>query len=298
MIGDITEPIKFKITDVVKDMSNEDYHSHGSEIISSSFVKSVMKNGSVGHALKPFEGDEEALKFGTAFHDYMEINDTDKFLEKYFILDESEIIAKAYAKRKGKETKVVKLTSEYKSIASEYEKKAKGKIVISNYDFDALHQMYENTQANEGYQALWNFGSAIREYSVFGNYADIKFRCRFDLGFCSDVEDYTTITALADYKTCKSLKDFEADLSRSVKWGSGWMYHLQAVFYSDMLGVDPMNFYFVAVEKENPYATQVFGLSEDAILSARRDLYIAFHKIKTWKETGEDGVVKHDIVRI
>lgn len=275
MIGDITEPIKFEVTNVVKDMSNEDYHSHGSEVISSSFVKSVMKNGSVGHALKPFDGNTKALEFGTAFHDFME-HDGELPKDKYVECDYDQR-TKAY-----KELKANNLDS----------------IFLKSDEFEALHQMYENTQANEGYKALWNFGQCVREWSCFAMYGNLRYRVRFDMGFGNNPKDITDLVALADYKTTKSLKDFEADLNRSIKYKGGWRYDIQAVFYSDMLGIDPSNFYFVAVEKEAPYATQVFGLSEDAIYSARRDIYIAFHMIETWKESGEDGVIKHDIVRI
>lgn len=272
---DYSQPIPFEITDVVKDMSNEVYHSHGSEVISSSFVKSVMKNGSVGHALVPFSGSKEALEFGTAFHDYME-HDGELPKGGYAITD---------ADRRTKEYKELKASKP-------------DAIFLKSEKFESLQQMHQNTVNNEGYKALWNFGSPVREWSVFATYNGFRYRVRFDLGFCDGGEDIDSLVALADYKTCKSLKDFQADLERSVKYKSGWRYDIQAVFYSDMLGVDPLNFYFVAVEKEAPYATQVFGLSEYAIENARRDIYTAMDMIADWKIEGETGVIRNELVRI
>lgn len=272
---DFSQPLPFIIESFEKDISNEEYHSHGSEIISSSFVKGVCKGGSVGHALKPFEGNTKALEFGTAFHDYMEHNGA--LPEDKYVKCDLDQRTKAYKELKAANQDAIFLKSE---------------------DFDALHQMYENTQANEAYQSLFQFGKPVREWSVFGSLFDIRCRVRFDLGFSNGVSSIENLTAAVDYKTCKSLQDFEADLTRSVKWGAGWMYHVQAVFYSDMLGVDPLNFYFVAVEKEFPYATQVYALTENAIIDAREKLHTAFDKIKIWKETGETGAVKHEIVRI
>ena len=129
---DFSQPLPFIIESFEKDISNEEYHSHGSEIISSSFVKGVCKGGSVGHALKPFEGNTKALEFGTAFHDYMEHNGA--LPEDKYVKCDLDQRTKAYKELKANNQDSIFLKSE---------------------DFDALHQMYENTQANEAYQSLY-----------------------------------------------------------------------------------------------------------------------------------------------
>ena len=57
----------FKITKVVTDLSNEKYHSVGTEIISSSYLKGIYKH-SIKRAKIPMESND-ALVFGTQFHD-------------------------------------------------------------------------------------------------------------------------------------------------------------------------------------------------------------------------------------
>lgn len=288
------KPIPFKVDRVVEDMSNQEYHSHGSEIISSSFVKSVLKNGSVGHALTPFTGNA-ATEFGTFFHDLMELTPIN-FMDHYEVLSESQLEMEARALRGEKATKNLKATSEYKTCLANLQESAEAedKTLINEDVYKHIMIMRENVVTNEAYKSLYQFGKPVREHSYFGSFNGLQYRMRFDLGFLMD----GSLVALADYKTCKSLKDFEADLIRSVKYKGGWRYDVQAVFYSDFVGVDPSNFYFVAVEKEYPFSTGVYALSEDSIEKARADFYIAHEKIKDWKITGDIGNIQEEIVRI
>jgi hypothetical protein len=69
------------------------------------------------------------------------------------------------------------------------------------------------------------------------------------------------------------------------------IYDLQAVFYADVLGINPSDFYFIAIEKNYPYTVQVFGLSEESIRRGRYKMDIAIDKIKRGDDT-----IGYDIV--
>ena len=74
---------------VFSNMSNKDYHEHGSDYISSSFVKSVAKH-SIAKALQPIEPNQ-ALIFGDAMHTYFE-SKTD-FHSRFVTFDDQEVIS-------------------------------------------------------------------------------------------------------------------------------------------------------------------------------------------------------------
>jgi hypothetical protein len=284
--------IDFEITDVYNDMSNEDYHSHGAEIISSSFVKNVAKEGSIGRALKPIV-QSPAMAFGTWFHDLMEMG-LEGFKKSYAKLNDEELTEKAIEKR-GKETKSPRATTEYKELLAAFKEENNGKEFINYWDWNSLMSMYENTQKNESYRALYETGKVIREQSIFGTHNGIRYRVRYDLGFLGSDNQLHTVV---DYKTCKSLKDFRKDLEVSVKYKGGWRYDIQDVFYSDFLGVDTDNFYFFAVEKEFPFGNQLFKISKYSADKARQDTRDVISMIEIWKAFGHLNEVNNEIAVI
>jgi hypothetical protein len=70
---------------------------------------------------------------------------------------------------------------------------------------------------------------------------------------------------VADVKTCDSLDDGFRGFERSaINYG----YHRQAGFYMPLLqdaGVDVWDFFFIAVESQEPFGCEVFRLSQDAL---------------------------------
>ena len=50
--------------------------------------------------------------------------------------------------------------------------------------------------------------------------------------------------------------------------------------FTEFIGIDPSNFFFVAVEKEFPFKNQIFGLSQQTVEIARKNLYSTIEKIK------------------
>jgi hypothetical protein len=246
----------FQIEEVFTDLSNADYHSHGAKIISSSYLKNVYKH-SIDKASMPM-GSSPALEFGSAFHDVMELG-----IEEW---------NKIYAVAPD----VDKRTTVYKDFAKEN----LGKVCLSGGDSEKIMRMRDSVESNEFFKYLNSTYESHKEWSFFGRYNDIRCRVRPDVCY-SDISKATGIDPIKrdikvaiDYKTCQDVTLFKYDLKK-------YAYDLQAVYYSDFLGIDPTNFYFVAVEKTYPYTTQVFRLSESSISLGRMKMEQAFARVKS-----------------
>lgn len=246
----------FKIEKVYTDLSNADYHSHGREIISSSYLKSVYKH-SAAKASIPMS-NSPALEFGSAFHDMMELG----------VEDWNKVYAVA--------PDVDKRTTVYK----DFVKENTNKVCLSASDSEKIMRMCDSVRSNEFYKYLTNSYAVHKEYSFFGRYDDIRCRVRPDVCY-SDLSEVTntdptklSFKVAIDYKSCQDVTLFKYDVKK-------YAYDLQAVYYSDFLGIDPSDFYFVAVEKTYPYTTQVFRLSDQSISLGRMKMEQAFDRVKS-----------------
>lgn len=249
----------FKITDVVADMSNEEYHSFGKEIISSSYLKGIYKHSmkKAGIPLSP----SDALTFGSQFHDIMELG-LFEFEKKYSTVPEE---------CSNKRTKA------YKEFIAEHEN------VISDDDYNRIITMYNNVTQNKFLKYHEENYQSRREYSYFATCNTREYRIRPDISYHNNDQ----IVSVFDYKTCQDVTQFKWDLNK-------YAYDLQAVFYSDVLGIDPSNFYFVAIEKYYPFSVQIFGLSEQTVDRGRDRLDTAISKL----ESGEEGIGYETVERI
>jgi hypothetical protein len=246
----------FKITKVVTDLSNEKYHSVGTEIISSSYLKGIYKH-SIKRAKIPMESND-ALVFGTQFHDICELG-IQGFQDKYSVIPE---------KYSNKRTKLYKEYIEANPDA------------ISIDDLNRLTKMFYNLQTNEFYRQLEDGCESHCEHSIYAEMDDLPFRIRPDKHYTfGDKVHY-----IIDYKTCQDVTQFSYDIKK-------YHYDLQAVFYADVLSINPSDFYFIAIEKNYPYTVQVFGLSEESIRRGRYKMDIAIDKIKRGDDT-----IGYDIV--
>lgn len=279
--------LPFEITERQDNLSNAEYHSHGANIISSSFVKTVCKRGSVAHALIPFEANKEALAFGTAFHDFRESEED--FYNNYYVLDDDEICKEAINIRykKGLDTKSVRQTTEYKNLSLGAKREADKRTIITPNVLSAIKSMSFSVDNNRVFKEIVDSCHTLHvETSFFGNVMGIPVRVRPDV-HGEDIDG--NIVMAMDYKTCQSVAEFKWDFKK-------YRYDVQDVFYSDFLGIPCDNFYFVAVEKTSPYQSQVFTMSEKTEEWARRDLENALHLIKAWKDWGDDGLSQDQIV--
>ena len=229
--------------------TNEKYHS--SKAISASGLKAINKK-SVYHFLnqKPFESSAMAL--GTAVHCAM--------LEPHLYYKEFHIMPKIDRRTKiGKQTFLIE------------QEKAEGKTIVAFEDHEKITAILENFRNHELAQ---KYCKGEIELSHYLEHEGIEVRVRPDC--LNRVENF-----IADPKTCQdnSPMAFKRDV---YKYG----YHLQAAFYSDMLGVPAENFRFIAVETQYPYSVEVYGLSEEMIDQGRRAWKRSFNDWKIYKETG------------
>jgi hypothetical protein len=261
---------------IYSDMSNEQYHSNKG-YISSSFIKSVSKH-SIAKALQPVE-PSQALFMGDAIHTYFE--DRDLFYKRLVTFDDSEIIDQI--KQSRPDITVPTMTKEYKSYKEEFSNSlGEGQSSISSQDMEMIQQMYNSMLKNEGLRTLYEWYSPFEtrdEYSFFTEDEDefgLMYRVRPDRLIVNSEEDPL---AILDWKSCK---DASERAFRSDFWK--YKYDLQAVFYCDVLGITPDNFFFVAIEKEYPYNTAVYSLGEETADNAFIELYKIKQRIGQWRQ--------------
>ena len=234
---------------VTKVESNEVYHQ--SKAISSSALKTIHKK-SVYHYLNQAPRYSNALQLGTAIH--TAVLEPQNFYDEFYV-----------------SPKIDKRTKAGKEQAAKQVKLAEGKSVIEADQYDMILKIKENFERNE--QAVYYTKGDI-ELSHYTTYEGVDVRVRPDcinkmLGFISDP------------KSCQdnSPRAFKSDV---YKWG----YHLQAAFYSDMVGIDPKNFVFIAIETNYPYSVECYTLSEKMIEEGRNAYANAIADWKFYLETG------------
>lgn len=289
------EPFKFDVTEILDNMSNAEYHSRTE--ISSSFVKSTWKH-SVGRALQPLDQEMFALQFGDAFHEFMELgNLSDRFAIKPEKSEGSisvDLVKKKYGYEpankdifipEGTEIPMVKDTQwdGRTKMGKAWISENSGKIILEKKhvkDIDGMHESVMNIPLIKN--LLENPDLERRdEWSFFadGDCPDtkgMKFRVRPDVHFWNEKQQ--RIECIIDWKTCN-------DMQKLIKWGfiRDYAYHIQAVFYCDIMMIDPRKFIFICVEKEPPYSARPFRLTDETIYQAREDIRKTLHRISAWQ---------------
>lgn len=235
----------------LKTESNEEYHSN-KRYVSSSVLKAIHKR-SVYHVLNAKPYSSASLSLGTLIH--TAILEPENFDRDYFVIPKIDRRTKA-----GKEK------------YAEYVDKAGDREVVDEETIAVKDAIMENFNANE--QAVY-YNQGVKEQSVYSEINGVLVKVRPD---CYNAE----LGFISDPKTCQdnSPKGFMRDV---YKYG----YHLQAAFYSDVLGVDPKDFVFTAIETNNPYSVQCYTLSEEHIDRGREAYTEALNKWKRYLDTGE-----------
>jgi len=266
-------------------MSNQEYHAYGTDYISSSFVKNVAKH-SIAKALQPIE-TSQALVFGDAMHTYFESKT--EFHSRFVTFDDRDIISSIKEARPN--IMAPTMTKEYKAFKTEFEKGVDNdQLIISLDDVERIEYMYESVKKNKAIAAMhdvYEYNAVWDEYSLFTDdsfqkYRPIKFRVRPDKMLVQDENP----VAVIDWKSCKdaSEKAFRSDFFR-------YRYDIQAVFYCMVLGLACTDFYFVAIEKEYPYNSAVYMLSEETYRKACNDMSTALVQIAEWKDHPNDSSI-------
>jgi hypothetical protein len=255
-------------------MSNADYHAL-KDYISSSFVKSVAKH-SIAKALQPIE-PSQALLFGDAMHTYFE--DSQEFRKRFKVFKDSGIIAKILERRPDITSPT--MTKDYKTYKKDFEcSLGENQVAISEDDMYTIQYMYQSMVDNDAVKEIYKMYDSSEswdEYSFLTEEEDmhgLKYRVRPDRLLVRNEEPM----AILDWKSCRdaSEKSFRSDFWK-------YRYDLQAAFYCDVMGILVDDFYFVAIEKQYPFNTAVYGLNPETQMNALKELNVIKYRIGEWK---------------
>lgn len=141
-------------------------------------------------------------------------------------------------------------------------------LLVTPSELETFQKMIESTQKKESFKQIMEQPGCLFEHAAF-----FKNEGNLEL----ELENLATKIKpdvvnpehkyLIDLKTCQNAKEFKRDIFR-------YGYHFQAAFYSfhaNMIVDSPVDFYFIALEKEAPYELIVYKLS-DEILSIGYEL--------------------------
>ena len=241
---------------IVKD-SNEEYHK--SKSISASGLKYIYQN-SVYHFIKKKPYTTKAMELGSAVHTIL-IEGREKYFNDYFEMPEIGDLRK----------------KENKELKDSLIKKAGDKKIVTADEKEIIAGLLENFNKNELAKYYCKGDAELSHYTTFDN-VDVRVR-----------PDVKTDLWVSDVKTCqKSSKwAFRNDVYR-------YAYHLQAVFYCDVLGINPKSFRFIACETNYPYYVEVYALNETDIEKGRYAYKSALNDWKLYLETGIESGYKSD----
>ena len=243
---------------IVRD-TNEQYHS--SPAISASGLKSIWLTSVYDYNRKVWE-DKPAYRIGTMIHEM--ILEPEEFKKNYsFCMEKID--------RRTKEGK-----AKYLKLKEEHE----GAELVSFEESKDLLGIKESFFSNDDQSKLaLKYLKGEAEVSHYLKYKGIDVRVRPDM----KGDDF-----IMDIKTTKfdNTKAIDYQIKNTIKY---FGYHLQATFYSDMLGYDPANFRFVWVEKKPPYRIVVSSLSQELISEGRIGYERALKDWKTYLETGYEN---------
>jgi len=204
----------------------------------------------------------QALLFGDALHTLC-LEGTGVFHDSFSVLPEN----------------IDRRTKEGKAIYQEYQ--ATGKKLITQEDYDRICKMEVNLRSNDLVKPLMQGGS--NEVTLVGEINGVKVKARLD-----------RMTADGDIIDLKSVNDIPTTKNfRSTIFQ--YKYYVQAAFYSLLLkeatGREP-KFYFIAMEKSDPYSVRVFTLDKEFIERGKKEviegleLYKACVKSNFWPSFG------------
>jgi len=240
---------------IVKD-TNEKYHS--SPAISASGLKSIWLTSVYDYNRQVWE-DKPAYRMGNMIHEM--ILEPEEFKKNYsFCLE-----------------KIDRRTKEGKAKYAQLVKENEGTELVTVDDSKILLGIKETFFSDDEQSKIaLEYLKGEAEVSHYLKYKGVDVRVRPDMkgkNFISDIKTTTFDTTKAiDYQIKNTIKYFG--------------YHLQATFYSDMLGYNPANFRFIWVEKKAPFRVIVSALSDEMISEGRMGYERALKDWKTYLDTG------------
>ena len=246
-------------TEKLVTMSSKDYHAHPA-VGHSGLVRLMRSPAHFRSYLETPPSPTSAMQIGSAFHAFL--LEPEKFEQEF-------AVAPKFDRR----------TKDGKAASEAWEAENAGKTALSADQMAAIEQMAASVRAHAG--AAMMLGRGLAEMSGFWIDQETGIECKVRPDWLVTMEvsgSYDLVTSIVDVKTCTdaSLDGF----SRSI---ANLGYDLQAAFYQD--GVKALTgrkvpFYFLAVEKDPPYAVAVYQASEEMIEVGRSKYRAALELLK------------------
>ena len=202
-----------------------------------------------------------AMQLGTAFH--TALLEHDRFSQTF-------VAAPKFDRR----------TKEGKAAAEAWEVENAGKTSLTVDQMAVIKEMIVSVRSHAG--AVRLLGDGMAEMSAFWTDRETGIECKCRPDFLSMAGE--TVTGIVDVKTCV---DASADgFARAI---AALGYDVQAAFYQDGLKAvtgKTIPFYFIAVEKEAPYAVAAYKASDEMIEVGRAKYRGALELLKWCRENG------------
>ena len=234
---------------VFSDMPNELYH--GSKGISSTQLKTIVTETPFHFWCKYMAPEGQRIKkdptpamlFGTACH--TALLEPEVFKDEYITPP----------------TDINRRTKEGKEEWATWEKSVEGKQVVKPEFLEEVTNM--TTACLHNRSAVQLISRGLKEHSIYTTCKEtgLRIKCRPDIWL-------PDIGVVADYKTAAS-----ANPRQFSKVIDNLGYHISAAFYLDIIeqvtGEKPRQWAFIVQEKNAPYASAVYVLSDEAIEQGR-----------------------------
>jgi hypothetical protein len=242
-------------------MPADQYHAHSS-VGHSGLVRIIRSPAHYREYVTNPPSPTPAMQLGTAFH--VALLEPDR-------LGETFVVAPKFDRR----------TKEGKAAAEAWEAENAGKTALTAEQMADIEQMVASVKQHAGASML--LGCGLAEMSAFwiDQETGIECKCRPDwLVTVEDRQDW--VTAIVDVKSCV---DASAEgFSRAI---ATLGYDVQAAFYTD--GIKALTgrtipFYFIAVEKDAPYAVAAYKASDEVIEVGRSKYRAALQLLKWCKD--------------
>ena len=198
--------------------------------------------------------ESEALTFGSMYD--MLLFEPDKARERYYTLDDSEVIASIG----GKSPRNTKRYREWK--AEEQTKRSSDKELASEADWKKAHEMIQRLKDCGLYDKRFAGGKYQVEFNVDIDGVPLK-------GFLDCIQD----DCIIDSKSSRSIDKFRYDVN-------SWSYDIQAYIYTKVFDIP--NFYWVVQEKAYPFYPADVKCTEETLFRGEMKFHQALENIQAY----------------
>ena len=228
---------------IIPNTSRNDYDSLSKENLNYSRFKHFLDTPAHLVAYDRAEREQSsALMFGDALHT-LSLEGDGVFHDSFAILPEG----------------LDRRTKEGKAIYEEF--KNSGKKLISQDDYTKICMMEVNLRSNDLIKPMMVGGN--NEVTLVGEILGVKVKARLDR--MTEEGDIIDLKSMNDIPTTKN---FRSTIFQ-------YKYYVQAAFYSMLVkeatGREP-KFYFIAMEKADPYSVRVFTLDEEFLNRGKEEI--------------------------